>query len=280
MDVAMFRTLARSARRATAAAPGAGAVQRASGTSGSASSSGLVVPCVRGVGIHPVDASFVSVGRHWGTRHYANARGTRPKGVSEATRPLIANMIVERLPIVMPMPEDWELEYHSWSQERRAMFLQELPEDLVDPKGEFEEVGDPDELMLSAADRETDADRNGDVRTLKRKLDQFLFLVVQDAKTKQWGFPKQINDESSQMTMRQSAKQAMDSAIGSGVETYLVGNAPMGHFLESETDSNESEGTNFYMRAQWLEGDLTLTEKYADFKWLTKVRLPWFCLEL
>ncbi len=160
------------------------------------------------------------------------------------------------------------------------MFLQELPEDLVDPKGEFEEVGDPDELMLSAADRETDADRNGDVRTLKRKLDQFLFLVVQDAKTKQWGFPKQINDESSQMTMRQSAKQAMDSAIGSGVETYLVGNAPMGHFLESETDSNESEGTNFYMRAQWLEGDLTLTEKYADFKWLTKVRLPWFCLEL
>jgi hypothetical protein len=65
--------------------------------------------------------------------------------VRVADRPLIANMIVERLPVVTPAPEAWEVEYQSWSAERRAKFLRELPEDLVDPKGEFEELQDPEE---------------------------------------------------------------------------------------------------------------------------------------
>jgi large subunit ribosomal protein L46 len=177
-------------------------------------------------------------------------------------------MIVERLPVVTPEPEAWEVEYRSWSEERRAKFLRELPNDLVDPKGEFEELVDPEESRFTPASRETPADVSGDARTLKRKLDQFLFLVVRDAATNTWGFPRLVNPEDGATTMRATAKAAMDACVGDSIETFLVGNAPAGHWPEP----NGGGGTNFYHRAQWLEGDLELTEKYSDFKWLTKVR--------
>ena len=89
----------------------------------------------------------------------------------------------------------------------------------------------------------------------------------------------------------------MDAAVGDSIETFLVGNAPLGHWEERRaggppaTASGEpakndgaaesregarveggGEGTNFYLRAQWLDGDLRLEQRYKDFMWLTKVR--------
>ena len=52
--------------------------------------------------------------------------------------------------------------------------------------------------------------------------------------------------------MREVARQAMEEAVGDSIETYLVGNAPLGHFYEVKTgaDGKEGgEGTNFYHRA-------------------------------
>ena len=88
----------------------------------------------------------------------------------------------------------------------------------------------------------------------------------------------------------------MDAAVGDSIETFLVGNAPLGHWEERRaggapaTASGEAakegaadggegarvegggEGTNFYLRAQWLDGDLRLEQRYKDHMWLTKVR--------
>ena len=280
----MLRALAARARRASAAAPG----QALTSTSASSQSGGSLASAgscrgrrgfdgdhAGGVGAALSRDSAGSRCASWVRRYRGNARGTRPRDVSVADRPLIANMIVERLPVVTPEPEAWEVEYRSWSEERRAKFLRELPNDLVDPKGEFEELVDPEESRFTPASRETPADVSGDARTLERKLDQFLFLVVRDAATNAWGFPRLVNPEDGATTMRATAKAAMDACVGDSIETFLVGNAPAGHWPEQPTpgaggDPKEG-GTNFYHRAQWLEGDLRLTEKYSDFKWLTKV---------
>ena len=278
----MLRALAARARRASAAAPG----QALTSTSASSQSGGSLASAgscrgrrgfdgdhAGGVGAALFRDSAGSRCASWVRRYRGNARGTRPRDVSVADRPLIANMIVERLPVVTPEPEAWEVEYRSWSEERRAKFLRTLPNDLVDPKGEFEELVDPEESQFSPASRETPADVSGDARTLKRKLDQFLFLVVRDAATKTWGFPRLVNPEDGATTMRATAKAAMDACVGDSIETFLVGNAPAGHWPEPTTPgaAGGEGGTNFYHRAQWLEGDLRLTEKYSDFKWLTKV---------
>lgn len=278
----MLRALAARARRASAAAPG----QALTSTSASSQSGGSLASAgscrgrrgfdgdhAGGVGAALSRDSAGSRCASWVRRYRGNARGTRPRDVSVADRPLIANMIVERLPVVTPEPEAWEVEYRSWSEERRAKFLRELPNDLVDPKGEFEELVDPEESRFTPASRETPADVSGDARTLKRKLDQFLFLVVRDAATNAWGFPRLVNPEDGATTMRATAKAAMDACVGDSIETFLVGNAPAGHWPEQTTPgaAGGEGGTNFYHRAQWLEGDLRLTEKYSDFKWLTKV---------
>ena len=278
----MFRALAARARRASAAAPG----QALTSTSASSQSGGSLASAgscrgrrgfdgdhAGGVGAALFRDSAGSRCASWVRRYRGNARGTRPRDVSVADRPLIANMIVERLPVVTPEPEAWEVEYRSWSEERRAKFLRELPNDLMDPKGEFEELVDPEESRFTPASRETPADVSGDERTLKRKLDQFLFLVVRDAATNAWGFPRLVNPEDGATTMRATAKAAMDACVGDSIETFLVGNAPAGHWPEPTTPgaAGGEGGTNFYHRAQWLEGDLRLTEKYSDFKWLTKV---------
>ena len=278
----MLRALAARARRASAAAPG----QALTSTSASSQSGGSLASAgscrgrrgfdgdhAGGVGAALFRDSAGSRCASWVRRYRGNARGTRPRDVSVADRPLIANMIVERLPVVTPEPEAWEVEYRSWSEERRAKFLRELPNDLVDPKGEFEELVDPEESRFTPASRETPADVSGDARTLKRKLDQFLFLVVRDAATNAWGFPRLVNPEDGATTMRATAKAAMDACVGDSIETFLVGNAPAGHWPEPTTPgaAGGEGGTNFYHRAQWLEGDLRLTEKYSDFKWLTKV---------
>jgi large subunit ribosomal protein L46 len=200
-----------------------------------------------------------------------NAKGTRPIGVQVAPTPYFGNMIVERLPWVAPLPEPWEAEYQQWSDERRQKFLKKLPESLVNPKADFEER-DAGEVF-DPAPRETEADKTGDQRTMHRKLDEFLFLVVQDAKSGEWGFPRREHADGE--TMREVARQAMEEAVGDSVETYLVGNAPLGHFYEAKAGAEGKEGgegTNFYHRAQWLDGTLKLESTYKDYKWLTKVR--------
>lgn len=200
-----------------------------------------------------------------------NSKGSRPIGVPVAPTPYFGNMIVERLPMVAPPPEPWEAEYQQWSDERRRKFLKKLPEGLVNPKAEFEERDQGEDF--EPAPRETEADKTGNQRTMHRRLDEFLFLVVQNAKTGQWGFPRREHVEGE--TMRDVARQAMEEAVGDSIETYLVGNAPLGHFYEAKTGADGKEGgqgTNFYHRAQWLDGTLKLEARYKDYKWLTKVR--------
>ena len=68
-----------------------------------------------------------------------------------------------------------------------------MPEGLVNPKAEFEERDQGEDF--EPAPRETEADKTGDQRTMHRRLDEFLFLVVQDAKTGQWGFPRREHVE-------------------------------------------------------------------------------------
>ena len=67
------------------------------------------------------------------------------------------------------------------------------------------------------------------MRTIHRQLDQFLFLVVQLKDTGEWGFPRRVHSGGDE-TMRNVAKAAMEECIGNSLETFLVGNAPLGHF--------------------------------------------------
>lgn len=293
----MIRALSESLRRAAFATVAEAAAARGGGGGCAVSWGGR-----GGVATTPTCASSsgaaAAAAAVKGRRFKGNARSTRPHDVPVADRPYIANMIVERIPFVVPELPQWEVEYKEWSFKRAERYRKELPEEFVNPKTEGDDI-ETEHATFQAAPLETEADNSGDVRTIFRKMDQFLFLVVQDKSTGEWGFPKRHHEEGE--TMREAAKKAMDECLGNSIETFLVGNAPLGHFLESkvggvpvaaggggsdgggDSDGAQKEivgegktgggkGTNFYHRAQWLEGELRLEPKYKDFKWLTKVR--------
>lgn len=171
---------------------------------------------------------------------------------------LYGSMLVERIPVVIPEPPEWEREYMEWAQARRDKFKVKLPDQIVEAKGLIDNLPD-----FEAAPRETEADRTGDRSTLYRKLPEFLFLVLKD-KSGKWGFPKAKHNEGE--TMRQTAERSLKAFAGDSLECWVVGNAPQGHY-------EEPTGTTFYYRGSYVEGDLELQEGYTQHAWVTKEEL-------
>lgn len=127
------------------------------------------------------------------------------------------------------------------------------------------------------APRETEADRTGDVTSLRRRLDRRLFLVLGGAAEAAetgtaTGSAALEALPSAEVgpgeTTRSSAERALAEAVpalspsssssAAPVEAYFVGNAPAGHFgLEGR--SGGKGGTLFFHRAQLVaagSGDL------------------------
>ncbi len=189
---------------------------------------------------------------------------TRSRGhvsTSSSLGALYGSMLVERIPVVLPDPPQWEVEYHEWSESRRDRHRVKLPDQIVEPKGLLENLPD-----FEPAPRETEADRTGDRKTLQRKLSEYLFLVLKD-KNGKWGFPKTEHAQSE--TMRQTAERSLKDFAGESIECWVVGNAPQGHY-------EEQDGTTFYYRGSYLEGDLVLQGGYTDHAWVTKEELGEF----
>lgn len=206
-------------------------------------------------------------------RHLARRACSGAAAAQPAER-LFVGMVVERLPRVLPAVPAWEAEYDSWAAELRQGRLRELPDALAAPrKAEDDEgaeggagVGD----AWAPAPVATAADEAKDVRSTRRALADFLFLVVKDKRTGRWGFPTAPHEEGE--TARATAERALAASLADGaVETYTVGNAPCGHIAEAE-------GTGaplFFYRASFLDGEVRLASGGAakDFAWLTKAEL-------
>jgi large subunit ribosomal protein L46 len=229
-----------------------------------------------------------------------------------AQEPFYANVIVERLPVVNSLPENWESEYEVWSRAYNARFQKVLPEELIAAKApvesnEGEEGGVSTLEKYQPASVETQEEDN--VKTTNRKLREFLFLVVKEKGKETWGFPRARREV--EWTMRTTAESAVEKALknakiyrgygkqkfsasndgdleenkeldddgssegsssNNGLEYQMVGNCPMAHYTLVE-------GTNFYHRATYLDGKVILSSVLDDFAWVTKEELKAYILD-
>ena len=78
----------------------------------------------------------------------------------------------------MPEAPVWESDYLAWQAEIQARESKELPEEFTQEKMVFEQEGEGSVNRWQPAPRETEADAANDTRSLRRKLDQRLFLLV------------------------------------------------------------------------------------------------------
>mmetsp|Transcript_31378 Transcript_31378/g.102337 ORF Transcript_31378/g.102337 Transcript_31378/m.102337 type:complete len:194 (+) Transcript_31378:29-610(+) len=169
-----------------------------------------------------------------------------------------------------------------WSAARREKFYKKLPPELVE--GKWSEELEAQAKAYSPAPRTTVDEE--DVRSLNRKLDTFLFLVVKGSDGR-WRFPEAPHQDGE--TMRNTAERALHETVGDALVTYTIGNAPMAHFRRAEAGTasategedgdtgaggsgGDAEGTLFHYKMSLLEaeGDLRRGGSAEDFAWLTK----------
>lgn len=125
--------------------------------------------------------------------------------------------------------------------------------------------------------RVTESDKVNDQKSLNRLLQRTLYLLVQDEK-QNWVFPtdKLVGREN----FHQAAERVLIQAAGINMNTWVVGNAPIGHeehnYRHPITDSKgvqELGVKTFFMKARIMAGQVDLVKNVfglKDFRWLAK----------
>ncbi|MCJ1337420.1 54S ribosomal protein L17 mitochondrial [Bachmanniomyces sp. S44760] len=128
--------------------------------------------------------------------------------------------------------------------------------------------------------RVTEADRTGNQKSLDRMLARTLYLLFRGTEGK-WMFPTStlVPKES----LHTAAERTLVQAGGINMNTWVVGNVPIGHQsitykspVEMEFGNRKIEqlgAKTFFMKARIMAGQANLTENklgLSDFRWLAK----------
>lgn len=165
---------------------------------------------------------------------------------------------LERLPVLMPEMPQWEKEYRDWQEEFNAKTFKTLPSKLTE--GAKSEGSEESSSTWEPAPRETLADTAGDRKSLRRRLDQRLFLMVKS--NGKWGFLNStIGDDD---TSRSAAERALSEGTGGSYQHYFIGNTPAAH-----TCSGSENKMYFYHRCQLIQGAPVLASpEVEDHAWV------------
>lgn len=130
---------------------------------------------------------------------------------------------------------------------------------------------------MTAAPRESMADKIGDVRSLDRAYTQRLVLLVRSRGDGVWGFPcgVALGGEALRSAAERHLRAAV--AVDPELDLWFVGHSPIGHSLEvftpaEQTASGAYGAKVFYYRVELLGGRPKLEEdsRYDDFVWVTR----------
>lgn len=198
------------------------------------------------------------------------------KGGGVENEKIVASVLFERLPVVIPQIDPVVYAFQEFSFRWRQQFRRAYPEEFL-KKSDARGKGDY-HIDFEPAPRITEADKTNDKRSLKRALDRRLYLLIYgDAYGTPkgqpvWHLPEKVYN--SEETLRKCAESALQSVIGDLSNTYFVGNAPMGHIATKPAEKNEdiSSFTRFFFKSQVIATN-KVNIKCKDFVWVTKDEL-------
>lgn len=163
--------------------------------------------------------------------------------------------------------------------------VEQLIKDAEDIGGTEEErlqAGIKKDIIDKPLPRETEADRTGDMRSLDRALSRTLYLLVQTPDG-QWRLPAAPIQPGESLS--RAAERIMVQSCGPNMNTWVVGNAPVGHYNKIyktpqviSTDDSENSlerlgEKTFFMKVRIMAGQADLKKNafgLKDFKWLAK----------
>lgn len=193
---------------------------------------------------------------------------------------IVGATILHRYPVILPLAEPWEYEMEEIQDKIGLRRRQMLMDEVGGTDAQFIPEVPPsiEDIMASMpfqpASRTTEADLKDDRKSIERKLDQSLFLIVKrNRDANSWQFPQgKLQDDE---TLRKAAERVIDRATGS-VKRWFISNAPCGHYLYNYpadvAQQRQQYGAKvFFSRCQYLGGPIKLeTRLYKDFAWISR----------
>ncbi|KAK3199361.1 hypothetical protein Dsin_022776 [Dipteronia sinensis] len=177
-----------------------------------------------------------------------------------------------------------------------------IVEQLIEEEGRADEfAGEGGDVKLGGLRRATEADAKDDKQSLERALSRTLYLLVKNkpqAKDEPektlWRFPSGIVE--GKEGLKETAERVLGSSCGVNMNTWFVGNHPVGHYTrdlanlktilgskgdaakdtkKEVTESNEEVEVEktFFMKARIFSGQADVQynkNDVEDFRWLTK----------
>lgn len=121
-------------------------------------------------------------------------------------------------------------------------------------------------------DRVTEADRKNDTKSLNRKLEDTLVLLVEQQLGQERLLLLPQGKREAGETMRQTAERILRERCGDGITVTFYGNAPCGFYKYKypKAERKETVGAKiFFYRTMHKSGNIT----GANFEWLDKAEL-------
>ncbi|KAI0822610.1 39S mitochondrial ribosomal protein L46-domain-containing protein [Trametes gibbosa] len=163
-----------------------------------------------------------------------------------------------------------------WTIKRRKQVPSEMDEDgvLIASADQAETMGE--EPVEPPAPRVHESDNTGDVKSLDRKGERNLYLLVRgkDHTGKQvWRFPQGGLQEGE--LLHKAASRDLEAECGINMDTWIVGKKPIAVHQPSLSESTKKtlggEMYTFFLKAHILAGQVRPDGKnVTDFAWLTK----------
>ncbi|XP_076447782.1 large ribosomal subunit protein mL46-like [Babylonia areolata] len=145
---------------------------------------------------------------------------------------------------------------------------------------DLEDTWEAEAKEFTQAARVTEADKTNNSKSVDRKLDQPLFLLIKQTfgDKSHWVFPQGPRQDGE--SMRQAAERVLQTHCGEGAKAQFLGNAPCGYYQYTFPQSADM-GTGakvFFFKAWYKEGEVLPNPTTAtDYMWVTMDQLPQFC---
>lgn len=127
-------------------------------------------------------------------------------------------------------------------------------------------------------DRETEADKANDRKSLRRRLDERLYLILQRKEDGKWEFPTGVHQEGESLSQCASRQLQL---FGKQFQANIVSFMPQGvlelAYDRVPVDDQPIGLKTFFYRCILINGKPVIdSEKYKDHLWVTKAELPEF----
>ncbi|KAI5712453.1 hypothetical protein M8J75_008433 [Diaphorina citri] len=182
-------------------------------------------------------------------------------------------LLMNELELENSMKSDHELRCIADQIRAEKMKDKSLNVDMIDDAlqqtgQDFVDMGLNELKKFTPASRITKADKENNVKSMQRKLDKHLVLLIKE----------KLEGE----TMRQTAERILAEKFNKTIHARFYGNAPCGFYKfkypkSLQAESNVVGAKLFFFKAQYLEGDVK--DKKLEYTWAAREELPKLLLE-